>query len=71
MQTLVWFAVRVSTYLHKAVIRREVVPHRISPAFVVPFEEWEKCTDFFEDLETKEKCQNIFKYIMQWAKDEF
>lgn len=45
------------TYLHKAVIRGQVVPHRIPPALVVPFEEWEESADLLEDLEIKQKCQ--------------
>lgn len=45
------------TYLHKAVIRGEVVSHRIPPALVVSFEEWEESADLLEDLERKQKCQ--------------
>lgn len=41
------------TYLHKAVIGGEVVSHRISPALVVSFEEWEEGADLLEDLEMK------------------
>lgn len=47
------------------------MPHRISPAFVVPFEEWEKCTDFLEDLETKERFQNIFSVSVYYAEGHF
>lgn len=32
--------------------------HRISPALVVSFEEWEQSADLLEDLEIK-KCQYI------------
>lgn len=38
-------------YLHKAVIRGEVVSHRIPPALVVSFEEWEESADLLENLE--------------------
>lgn len=40
-------------YLHKAVVGGEVVPHRISPALVVSFEEREESADLLEDLEIK------------------
>lgn len=47
------------TYLHKAVIGGEVVSHRISPALVVSFEEWEQGADLLEDLEMKQDKTSV------------
>lgn len=44
------------TYLDKAVVGGEVVPHRISPSLVVSFEEREQSADLLQNLKQDRKC---------------
>lgn len=37
-------------YLHKAVVRRKIVSHGVSPALVVSFEEWKQSADLLQNL---------------------
>lgn len=46
-------------YLHKAVVRGEVVPHRISPSLVVSFEEREQSADLLQYLRGERKWFEI------------
>lgn len=43
-------------YLHKAVVRRKIVSHRVPPALVVSFKEWKQSADLLQNLKRKQHC---------------
>lgn len=66
MGLLIKFVIQFKhTNLNKAVIRGKVVSHRIPPALVVSFKEWEESTDLLEDLKIKKQKISHYGSLVQ------